>query len=154
MAEPDRSKMFRTLRGFLNGAEPDEANYFRFSATLRVRGEDVPFDEIGRRLGVQPTYQHRKGQRHGPQSPAFRDDAWHFEPPVADTEPLERHIEELWQVVRPAVEYLKGLKGHFQVDVFCGYRSNCDTAGFEVSHRCLELFVALEVPFGVSVIIA
>jgi hypothetical protein len=41
----------------------------------------------------------------------------------------------------------------FKVDVFCGYRSNCDHAGFEVSHKCLELFVALEVPFGLSVIV-
>ena len=38
-------------------------------------------------------------------------------------------------------------------DVFCGYRSNCDHAGFEVSHQCLELFRSLEVPFGVSVIV-
>ena len=56
--------------------------------------------------------------------------------------------------MRPEVDYLKSLKQRFKVDVFCGYRSNCDHAGFEVSHKCLELFTALEVPFGVSVIIA
>jgi len=44
------------------------------------------------------------------------------------------------------VEYLKALKQR-------GYRSNSDTAVFEVSHKCLRLFTALEVPFGVSVII-
>jgi hypothetical protein len=32
MAEADQPKAFRTLRGFLNGEEPDEANYFHFSA--------------------------------------------------------------------------------------------------------------------------
>lgn len=77
-----------------------------------------------------------------------------FEPALPETEALERHIEALWAVVRPYVEYLKALKQRFKVDVFCGYRSNCDTAGFEVSHKCLELFTALEVPFGVSVVIA
>ena len=154
MAEPDRPKVFRTLRGFLNGAEPEEANYFRFSATLRIHGDGVPFEEISQRLGVRPTHLHRKGEQRGPRSPAWRDDAWHFEPPLAETEPLERHIDALWQVVRPAVDYLKGLKQRLKVDVFCGYRSNCDTAGFEVSHQCLELFTALEVPFGVSVVIA
>ena len=146
--------MFRTLRGFLNGEEPDEANYFCFSATLRIHGDGVPFGEISRRLGVRPTSLHRKGEQRGPRSPAYRDDAWHYQPPLPEAEPLERHIEALWQVVRPAVDYLKGLKRRFKVDVFCGYRSNCDTAGFEVSHKCLELFTALEVPFGVSVIIA
>ena len=61
--------------------------------------------------------------------------------------------ELLWQVVKPNLDFLKALKNRFKVDVFCGYRSNCDYAGFEVSHQCLELFTALEVPFGVSVII-
>src|SRR5262245_61417694 len=154
MGDSDQPKMFRTLRGFLNGEEPDEANYFRFSATLRIHGDDVPFAEISQRLGVQPTHLYRKGERRGPKSSAYRDDAWHFEPSVPETEPLEHHIETLWQVVRPTVDYLKALKQHLKVDVFCGYRSNCDTAGFEVSHKCLELFTALEVPFGVSVIIA
>jgi hypothetical protein len=146
--------MFRTLRGFLNGEEPDEANYFRFSATLRVHGDGVPFEEIGRQLAVEPTHLHRKGERRSPRAPAWRDDAWQFQPALPETEPLERHIEALWQVVRPHVAYLKALKRRFKVDVFCGYRSNCDTAGFQVSHNCLELFTALEVPFGVSVIIA
>ncbi len=43
--DADKPKMFRTLRGFLNGEEPDEANYFRFSATLRIHGVGVPFCE-------------------------------------------------------------------------------------------------------------
>src|SRR5262245_48973549 len=154
MTDSDEPKMFRTLRGFLNGEEPDEANYFRFSAMLRIHGDDVPFEEISQRLGVQPTHLHRKGQRRGPGSPGYRDDAWQFQPSLLEAESLERHIEALWQVLRPHVEYLKGLKQHFRVDVFCGYRSNCDHAGFEVSHRYLELFTALEVPFGVSVIVA
>jgi hypothetical protein len=154
MADSDEPGSFRTLKGFLAGEEPDGANYFCFSATLRIHGEDLPFEEISQRLGVQPTHSHRKGEQRGPRSPAYRDDAWHFQPSLAETEPLERHIEALWQVVRPAVDYLKALKQRYKVDVFCGYRSNCDHAGFEVSHKCLELFVALEVPFGVSVIVA
>jgi hypothetical protein len=152
--DADNPKMFRTLRGFLNGEEPDEANYFRFSAALRIHGDGVPFEEISHRLAVEPTHLHRKGEHRGPRSPAWRDDAWHFQPALPEAEPLELHIEALWEVVRPQVEYLKALKGRFQVDVFCGYRSNCDHAGFEVSHKCLELFTALEVPFGVSVIVA
>ena len=154
MDETDPPKMFRTLRGFLNGEEPAEANYFCFSATLRIHGDGVPFEEISQRLAVEPTNLHRKGEQRGSRSPAWGDDAWQFEPPLPETEPLERHIEALWKVVRPHVEYLRELKKLFKVDVFCSYRSNCDTAGFEVSHKCLELFTVLEVPFGVSVIIA
>ena len=154
MDDSDQPETFRTLRGFLEGHEPAGPNYFKFSATLRVYGDTVPFEQIERTLGVAPTHTHRKGERRGPQSPAYRDDAWHYQPLVPETEPLARHIDALWEVVRPAVGYLKGLKSRCKVDVFCGYRSNCDTAGFEVPHTCLELFSALEVPFGVSVVIA
>lgn len=154
MDDPKEPRVFRTLRGFLDGEEPDEENYFHYSATLRIHGENVPFEEISQRLGVQPTHFRRKGERRGPRSPAYRDDAWHFQPSLPETEPLERHLEALWEVVRPHVGYLKALKHRFMIDVFCGYRANCDHAGFEVSHKCLELFTALEIPFGLSIIIA
>lgn len=154
MIDSDEPQKFRTLRGFLSGHEPDEENYFCFSATLRIHGDGVPFEEISQRLGVQPTHVYRKGERIGPSSPGYRDDAWQYEPPLPITEPLENHIDALWRVVRPAVDYVKSLKRRFCVDVFCSYRSNCDTAGFEVAHQCLEMFIALEVPFGVSVIVA
>ena len=154
MDDSDSPKMFRTLRGFINGHESGEANYFSFSATLRIHGDGIPFEEISKRLGVEPTHLHRQGERRGPNRAVWRDDAWHFEPPLSEAEPLERHVQALWEVVRSHVEYLKSLKTRFNVNVFCSYRSNCDTAGFEVSHQCLELFTALEVPFGVSVVIA
>lgn len=153
MDGPDQPETFRTLRGFFDGDEPNEPNYFKFSATLRVDGDAVPFEQIERAVGVSPTHAHRKGERRGPRSSEYRDDAWHYQPPVPESEPLARHIEALWEVVRPAVGFLKELKSWCKVDVFCGYRSNCDTAGFEVPHTCLELFAALEVPFGVSVVI-
>ena len=152
--DADTPKMFRTLRGFLTGEEPDEENYFAAWLSLRIHGDHVPFDEISERLGIKPTHLHRKGERRRPNSPAWRDDVWHFESAVPEAEPLERHIEAPWEVLRPHVQYLKSLKERFKVYVFCGYRSNCDTAGFAVSHKCLELFTALEVPFGVSVIVA
>ena len=59
----------------------------------------------------------------------------------------------LWDAIRPNVAYLKSLKRTLTVDVFCGYRSNCPTAGFQVGYECLGLFAELEIPFGVSVIV-
>jgi hypothetical protein len=98
VTDSDEPEAYRTLRGFLSGDEPDEATYFCFSATLRIHGVGLPFDEIAQQLGVQPTHVHRKGERRGPRSPGYRDDAWHFQPPVPETEPLARHIEALWDV--------------------------------------------------------
>jgi hypothetical protein len=154
MRDSDEPEMFRTLRGALRGEEPDEPVYFAFSATLRIHGEGLPFAEISSRLGVPPTHSHRKGERRGPRSSGYRDDAWHFQPVVPESEPFERHIDSLWSTVKPQLEYVRSLKQRFKVDIFCGYRSNCDHAGFEFPHTCLEIFAALEVPFGISIVIA
>lgn len=151
MSEPQG---FRTLRGFIDGEEPQEPNYFAFSASLRIHGHGVPFEEITKELGVKPTHVHRVGERPGPSSPPYRDDAWQFQTTVPETAPLAVHLQSLWDILRPHLPYLKRLKQAYQVDVFCGYRSSCDCAGFEVPHTCLEMFSALEVPFGISVIIA
>jgi len=126
---------------------------FFYSATLRIWGDIPDADGITRRLSVRPTHTHRKGDRRGPRSPPYQHDMWSYRAPVEETRPLEEHIMALWEAVRPNLAYLKSLKQTLHLDVFCGYRTNCATAGFEVNHRCLELFVQLEVPFGVSVIV-
>ena len=154
MNDFDKLKTFRTLRGAIRGEEADEPNYFACSATLRIHGSSLPFEEISNQLAVDPTRVHRKGERRGPKSPAYRDDAWHFQPALPEDAPLAQHIDALWAVLRPNVNYLKSLKRQYKVDVFCGYRSNCDHAGIEVPYTSLELFTALEIPFGVSVVIA
>jgi hypothetical protein len=56
MDDTDKPQMFRTLRGFLDGHEPDGPNYFKFSATLRVYGDNLPFDQISQTLGIAPTH--------------------------------------------------------------------------------------------------
>ena len=121
--------------------------FFNFSATLRIGGDGLDFEEISRKLGLTPTHTHQKGGRR-------KHDMWSYKVPVAREQPLENHIMALWDAVRPHISYLRDLKRKFQVDIFCGYRSNSGTAGFQVDHRCLGLFSELEVPFGVSVIIS
>ncbi len=146
-------KRFRTLRGFLNGDEPNEPDYFAYSATLRVFGDDLDLDEITHRIGIQPTRSHRKGEKKGPRSPEFKHDLWSYSPSIVEDRPLEDHINALWEQIRPVRDYLVSLKKIATVDVFLGYRSNIDHAGVEVPHTCLEMFTSLEIPFGISIII-
>ena len=65
--------------------------------------------------------------------------------------PLDVHLDALWRVLQPHVLYLKGLKEHLSVDVYCSYYTNCSTGGFEIDHRSLVIFTELEIPFGLSV---
>jgi hypothetical protein len=134
---------------------PEEPEfYFLFSATLRIFGDIGDLDAITNALGVAPTHIHLRGEKQRPTSAnCFGHDMWSYSAPVPKDRSLQVHLEALWRVVQPRLEYLKGLKERLTVDVFCGYRSNCGTAGFEVDHRALVIFTALEVPFGVSVVI-
>jgi hypothetical protein len=154
MSETGDNKGFRTLRGFLSGEEPEQTTYFAYRASLRIFGNIADLDEITKQLGIAPTDAHRRGDRRKPISPPYAQDMWSYTAPVRETEPLHVHIDTLWNTFRDRKEYLLQLKRHVTVDVFLGYRSNCDHAGLEVPHQSLEMFNELQVPFGVSIIVA
>lgn len=146
-------KPFRTLRGFLAGSERKEESYFAYSATLRISGDIRTMEEISATLGLQPTHSHRKGDRLSPKAATYRQDMWSYSPPLDASDALHKHIDALWLKLKPHKRYLLRLKKSLNVDVFVGYRSNCDTAGIEVPHTSLEMFTELEIPFGVSIIV-
>ena len=79
---------------------------------------------------------------------------WSYTSLVKESEPLHVHIDSLWNTFREHKEYLLELKKDLTVDVFLGYRSNCDHAGVEVPHQSLQMFMELQIPFGLSIIVA
>jgi hypothetical protein len=131
----------------------DEPIYQAFTACLRIVADDLPHDEITRTLGVQPMMRRKRGDRRRPGSAPAKDAAWHFQPPVPEECDLSEHLRALWQVIAPHIAYLRDLKARARIDIFCGYRSNHGGAGFEVAPDALKPFVALDIPFGISVVI-
>jgi Domain of unknown function (DUF4279) len=79
---------------------------------------------------------------------------WSYTSPVKESEPLHVHIDSLWNTFREYKEYLLELKKDLTVNVFLGYGSNCDHAGVEVPPQSLEMFMELQIPFGLSIIVA
>ena len=150
----NEKKLFRTLRGFLSGKEKPAENYFKYSATLRIAGENLDFNEINRVLNLLPTYIHRKGGKPGPRSPQFKADMWAYKSSISEERPLEEHIDSLWSDIKHAKEYLLSIKSKANVHVFVGYRSNNDMAGIEIPYTSLEMFIELKIPFGISINIA
>ena len=124
--------------------EPEEETYwFKYRATLRIFGQTRDLDEITRIIGLPPTHSHRCGDRKSHRSKPFEHDMWSYKSPVPEERPLDVHIQTLWAHIGPHKDYLMGLKERLTVDVFCGYRSNCGTAGIEVSHRSLDMLIQL-----------
>ena|SRR5271165_5627958 len=131
-----------------------ETSYFKYDASVRIFAERLNMEGISSALALQPTRTHRKGERFLGKMRPFEQDLWMFQPPVNESEPLHRHIDALWLVLKPHKQYLLELKQSCTVDVFLGYRSSCDHAGVEVPYSSLEMFTELEVPFGLSIIVA
>ena len=131
--------------------EPDrEPLFFYFEANLRIFGVIDDFNAISETLCLSPTSSHRRGERAVP-SRAYDFDMWMYKAPVPRDRPLDIHIQTLWRHIGPHKDYLIGLKTRLSVDVYCSYQTNAIYAGFEVSHKSLEMFTELEIPFGVSI---
>jgi hypothetical protein len=96
----------------------DERLSFAYSATLRIFGDIPDLEDISVHLGLEPTYTHRKHDKPRPASKEFGHDMWSYSPALHESEPLERHIDELWKKLRPHKEYLFGLRKSATVDVF------------------------------------
>jgi hypothetical protein len=135
--------------------EEDEEPYFAFSATLRIAGEGLDLSEISRSMGLVPTHTHKKGELagRGRSGDRYSQDAWHYSAELPEEAPLDAHLQTLWADVAPARDFLLALKTKHKVDVFCGYRTNHGSAGFEVEAKSLAIFTALDIPFGVSIIV-
>jgi hypothetical protein len=139
--------------GFPASEDAEEPSYFAYSAGLRIFGTIPNLDEISQNLGLTPTHVHRSGESRQPSAGPYLHDMWIYEAPVEESQPLHVHIDALWVAIRDRKQYLLDLKQITTVDVFCGYRSNSDTAGVEVPYKSLQIFQELEVSFGLSIII-
>jgi hypothetical protein len=134
--------------------ENSDKIYFAHNATLRIFGNIPDLDEITQALGITPSSTHRKGDRFtGRILKPYAHDMWSYDAPAKETEPLHVHIDNLWNTFKGRKEYLIELKSNLAVDVFLGYRSNCDNAGVEVPYQSLEIFRELQIPFGLSIIV-
>jgi len=154
VSETGKNESVGTPPGGSNCEGPEQEIYFAYSATLRIFGSIPNLDEITQLFGVAPSDTHRKGERGwGPNLPPYNHDMWSYNAPVEKTEPLHVHIDTLWNKFREHKDYLLQLKQDLTVDVFLGYRSNCDHAGVEVPYQSLEIFRELRIPFGLSIIV-
>ena len=131
----------------------DEEYYFKHSASLRIFGDIDDPNEITKLLELNPKLSYKKGEKKTEKSKPYVKSMWLYETDVSEDEQLEFHINALWDKIKNKKDELLKLKEKYTVDVFLGYQSNCCTAGIEFSYKCLDMFIELKIPFGVSIIV-
>jgi len=132
---------------------PSESVRFGFSAILRIMCASDRHDNIEDVTGLTPTHKHRAGDE-GLFGEPWPNDLWTLESMLPPAAPLDDHLDWLWNEVRPHRDYLRDLavQDDVDMDVFCGYRSNCAECGFELAPTSLQIVEALDVPLQVSVV--
>jgi hypothetical protein len=119
---------------------------------MRVFGEHLDFDLISRKLGVQPSHAHRKGEIFAPGAPPFAHDLWSVDAPVNRAETLDKHLLSLRQMLEPRYDFLRSLKGQAQLRSFCGIISDGHECAFRLSPEALRIFTRLDIDMEVSLI--
>jgi hypothetical protein len=124
-----------------------------FSATLRIMCAAERHEEIEEVTGLSATHRHEHGEP-GFFGQPWPNDLWALESPLPPGAALSDHLDWLWERVRPHRDYFRKLAAEdgIDVDLFCGYRSDCAECGFEVQPEALEIVQALDIPLEVSVV--
>ena len=96
------------------------ADHYRSTASLRVQGSEVDFDEISDALGVTPSKVIKKGSlsRIGK---VYGIDTWVFDSQLSEDESLEAHIRWFSEKLPSAdrIESLRNIRGVEGIDFFC-----------------------------------
>jgi hypothetical protein len=128
--------------------------YFHHSASLRIFGDIPDFDFLTKTLGLEPKHTHRRGEMKIIRSwGTFESDGWTAKIDVPRDERLPVHLDALWEKLKPHKEFLLELKKTHKVDIFCTYTSNSSTAGVSMNYTNLEIFMELQIPFELSVVV-
>ncbi len=122
-------------------------------ASIRIFGNSLDFDALSRGLGIQPSELHRAGER-GLTASVYAEDMWCLDSPYPRTDPLEVHLKWLRQALLPHYDYLRPLRGIYEVSSYCGVSVDGDRCQFQVSPEALAIFVELGIDMDISLIFA
>lgn len=122
-------------------------------AQLRIRGDELPFDEIGSTLGLVPSTTYRKGLIHFEIGTPASYDSWIY---WKDGKTLDDCLTSLWEELRTHADYLRQLQRRYSVVVSCScmirkIHQTKAMGGVTIGHRSLSLFTELEIPLRVGI---
>ena len=131
----------------------DNDVYYSFSASLRVMDAPEIHEEISSKL--KSSHEHKKGEvRELKLNKRWENSVWILKSPLPKTDSLTKHLEWIWETIKPHIEYFKSLiDANINIDIFCSYTSDCDNGGFELKPQVYEMLATLKVQIGFSIIV-
>jgi|SRR5579864_395766 len=122
-----------------------------FRASLRISGEDLRPDEITRLLGIAPTRVHLRGEPrgHGKSCESvWERSLWLLQSPLGDSRDPVEHLDWLMRVLESKRSAVKGLRGKYAMDLFCGFSSETGQGGFTLDAVTVHRLGRLGLPLS------
>jgi hypothetical protein len=137
------------------GTGENNNNYFYYKVCFRISDAPEYHDEIEKETGLTPTHIHKKGDPKKPESRIIWDNnIWMMESPIEKEKIFNEHFAWLFQRLKPNIKYFQGLqKKKVKMDIYCSYRTNCETGGFDLDPYLLGFFKDFPIPVGFSILI-
>jgi hypothetical protein len=121
-----------------------------FRASLRISGENLQPDDVGRLLSLKPTRTHLRGQPRGRQGKSAQHiwnySLWLLESPLDDDRDPAEHLKWLLDILVPKVSLIKTLSENYHVDLFCGFSSGSGQGGVTLDAIMLQRIAHLGLP--------
>ncbi len=134
---------------------PDNTYLRRVWATLRLGGENLDPDEVTERLGITPTYAHRRGQVHNKRGDVWREGQWSLTSENQHVPcDLEDHIAWVLDRIEPVREqFLEICIGDVSADMFC-FLECYGMGGPQLSPTLMKRMARLDLPLGLDIYVA
>lgn len=133
-------------------AEPSDAPV-QTSASVRIFGQGLDFENISRTLGVDSSETHITGEVTLCRTP-LRTDVWILDSPLSHTLPLDSHLKWLRQALINGPEFRRSASIVGEMDSYCGVSIEGERCSFLLSPEALRLFTDLRVSMYLSLIFA
>lgn len=136
----------KKLAKLSSGSNKPVRHYREYFASLRIFGKIPNLSILSNKLSLCPDHMHRKGDlasfhikgRKYQSSKKAKSDLWHLTAPVKANRPLSEHLDWFYRRLKNKSRYLKQLAHRYNVDVYCGYHSNCEGGNLELPHSVLR----------------
>ncbi len=115
--------------------------------TLALYSEDLDPDEVSRTLGVQPTSAHRRGERKGPRSPAYRKGAWWLTEEGHEAEHVAPVIERLLRQLPEAPAVWSQLRTQHDVQIRFGLHMSGWNKGLVIPRELVDRMASIGRPW-------
>jgi Domain of unknown function (DUF4279) len=123
-------------------------NAKRACASLRISSQARSAAQVTKIIGLPPTSFYEKGDlvSRKSQTPGYRQNSmWILESDLPADAMLDDHVDSICCLVELRSVALKTLRRDCSIDVFCGFFSDSEQAGFMLSKETIRKLAALEV---------